>query len=133
MKIIEGGLRGFFKRFFSFSIIGLSLTVSTIIISTLCLAILKTELYLTYFLMYTSSIVTSYLLNAKYTYKARKGFSSFLMFVMNYGVSFLLGLLLLKLFRTTLDYPNFIIGLLPIPFQFIWNFIFSHFTFTKDE
>jgi len=133
MQILEGGFKGLANRFIRFSLVGVIISISSISISTFLLAILKTNLYYTYVGMYLISLAASYLLNARYTFKAKKDVRSGLLYFINYGISFVFGLFLLKVFRSILPYENYIIGLMPIPFQLLWNFGFSHFIFRKDE
>ena len=131
MKLLEGGIRGFRSRFLSFSAIGLGITLTSILISSFFLGVLKTPLYLTYVVMYLLTIEVSYILNVKYTFKTKKDIKSNVLFYINYGISFIIGYILLKIFRNNLIWDNVIIRILPIPIQFAWNFLFSHLILKK--
>ncbi len=105
------------------------LNLCSISIGTFFLGVLKTPLYPTYIILYVIVVGASYLLNAKYTFREainRKGAS---LYYMNYFFSFLLSIFLLKYFRENLDWENYIIGVLPMPFVVIWNFTINHFIF----
>ena len=78
------------------------------------------------------SYMLSYILNAKFTFNAVPNRNAASLYYMNYFVSFILSILLLKFFRENLDWGNYIIGVLPMPFVVSWNFIITYFIFKLD-
>jgi len=122
-----------YYKIISFSLIGGIITILSILVSTFLLKVVRTPLYPTYIIVYISTIGLSYVLNAKITFKAKKTIKSVFLYYLTYGLSFLLGLGLLFLFRENLKWDNYVIGLLPIPFTFAFNYIVSHFIFKKNE
>lgn len=122
-------LKKLLQRFFKFSLIGLILNVGSILAGMFLLGVLKTPLYITYISLYIIVIGFSYILNAKYTFKANLNRKTAIFYYINYGVSFILSLIILKIFRDTLDWENYIIGILPMPFAVLWNFTVSYFVF----
>ena len=118
-----------FNKLFKFSLIGLSLNTGSIIVGMFLLGVLKTPLYPTYISLYIIVVGISYILNAKFTFNAVPNRNAVSLYYMNYFFSFLLSILLLNFFRENLDWENYIIGVLPMPFVVIWNFTLTHFIF----
>jgi phosphoserine phosphatase/putative flippase GtrA len=125
----KNSLQKIIYRLSSFSLIGILITVGSLILSIFLLGVLKTPLYATYIFVYLGSIGLSYILNAKVTFKTAPNRRSALLYFFNYGISLLLGLFLLKIFREKLNWENYMIGIMPIPFTFCWNFTISHLIF----
>ena len=118
-----------FKKFFKFAQIGLIVTVLSLLLSYLFLKVIGTPLIITYVLLYISMILLSFFLNSRYTFKSKMGFKKMLLYYGSYGITLLLGVILLSLLRIILPFENWIIAYLVIPFTMTSNFIFSSYIF----
>ncbi len=116
------------KFLLGFSVVGVLTTIFSLILLFITIQLLKWDIYLSYVISYSLSILLSYLLNSIFVFKiVSHRLSDFLMYVSVYIISMLVGVLLL--FPIQLLIPNFnafLQTVLVIPFTFTWNFIFSN-------
>lgn len=117
---------------FSFFKIGAFVTILSLALSFFFLKIVGTPLIPTYIALYVTTIFISFLLNAKYTFKAKKSTKRLIFYYGSYGLTMLLGVVLLRIFRTYLPFENWILAYLVIPFTMTSNFTLSSLIF-KDR
>mgnify|MGYP001047751091 FL=1 len=118
-------LKRLFLRFFRFANVGVFVTLLSLSLSFLFLKIIGTPLLPTYVILYISMIFISYILNSFYTFKAKRTTKNLILYFVSYGLSMLLGVALLALFRRYLPFENWILAYLVIPFTMSSNFILS--------
>jgi len=113
---------GVFAKFFK---VGVFITLLSMSLTFIFLKIIGTPLIITYVILYTSMIFLSFLLNSKYTFKSSRSFKRLLLYYASYGISMLLGVGLLALFKATLPFENWILAYMVIPFTMTSNFTLS--------
>ena len=118
-------LSGFIK----FGGVGAFVTISSMISSFFWLKIIRTPLYLTYFLNYSFFILVSYSLNRWFTFKAKFGFKSLIMYYLVYLFGMLLGIFLLFVFKQLVSLENWMYAFMVVPFTMTANYILSALVF----
>jgi len=122
---------GIFARFFK---VGVFVTLLSMMLTYIFLEIIGTPLIPTYIALYTSMIFLSFLLNSKYTFKAKRSGKRLVLYYGSYGISMLVGVGLLALFKATLPFANWILAYMVIPFTMTTNFTLSSLIFkNKNE
>ncbi len=116
-------------RFLKFANVGIFVTITSLLLSFFFLKVVGTPLIPTYIILYLTMIGFSYILNSRYTFKAKSNLRRMVLYYMSYGISMLLGISLLFLFRKTLPFENWILAYLVIPFTLSSNFILSSLIF----
>jgi len=128
-----------FKRFLGFSTVGVVVTLFSFFLIIFFNEIVKFNVYLSYVLSYSLSILLSYFLNLKYVFKSRFSIKSILLFYIAYLFSMLLGLLILKLFNLVLpEWNKSVLTYMVLPFTVMFNFfatskIMLSFNFNKKN
>lgn len=121
------------KKFIRFSQVGIIVTLISMGLSYFFLKIIGTPLILTYVLLYLAMIFLSYLLNSFYTFKSGRNIKKLLLYYGSYGISMLVGVGLLAIYKKTLPFENWVLAYLVIPFTMTINFLLSSRIFnTKD-
>lgn len=120
---------GIFAKFFK---VGMFVTLLSMSFTFIFLKIIGTPLIPTYIILYISMIFLSFLLNSKYTFKSKPSFKRLILYYGSYGISMLLGVGLLALFKATLPFENWILAYMVIPFTMTSNFALSSRIF-KDK
>ena len=128
---LKSDIRQIIKRFIKFAKVGAFVTGLTLLMNYLFLKIIGTALIPTYVLIYLSMISLSFLLNSKYTFKAKRNIKRLFLYYGSYGTSMLLGVLLLSIFKALLPFENWILSYMVIPFTMTSNFILSSLIFNK--
>lgn len=116
------------KKILGFSIVGINVTLLSIVFLFLFLSLLKMNLYIGYILSYFLSISISYLLNSFFVFKTqKKTLKQVLAYFIIYIVSMFIGLIFLYILKSLI--PNgdkFLLSLMIIPITFLWNFFFAN-------
>jgi putative flippase GtrA len=115
------------RKFAGFSIIGLVVTILSLIISYVMLKILATPLLPTYILVYSVTIIISFFLNSKLIFKTGSNLRNLIVYFLVYGIGLILGTVLLWIFRFLLPYENWILTYLVLPFTLVSNFTLSYY------
>ncbi len=125
----KAGINKVLNKFFKFAQVGVLITLLSMILSFFFLKIIGTPLIPTYILLYITMIYASYLLNARYTFKVKGNFRKLFVYYGSYGITMVLGIGLLSIFRIVLPFENWVLSYLVIPFTLTLNFVFSTFVF----
>ena len=110
-------------RFSGFSVVGLIVTLLSLLLTYLFIGILKTPLYMSYALIYLLSIFASYTLNLNFVFKVKKTPKNIFTFYLIYGSSMLIGLVTLKLYKIIIPLDDWLLAYLVLPVTLTWNFI----------
>ena len=121
------------RELFKFSLVGLVVTLLSLVLSYLFLELLKTPLVPTYVLLYISTIFLSYKLNAVFTFKAKQDLSGLIKFYGVYIIGLALGSVLVVLFRKCFPFTNWVISIMALPFTTLSNFILSTLVFKNKR
>lgn len=121
------------QELIKFSLVGVVVTVLSLVISYLFLELLKTPLVPTYVLLYISTIFLSYKLNTVFTFKAKQDISGLVRFYGVYVFGLCLGSVLVILFRNLFPYRNWIISIMVLPFTTLSNFALSSIVFKNKR
>lgn len=121
------------NEFIKFSLVGVFVTIISLILIYVFLEFLNTPLILTYILLYGSTIFLSYYLNTKFTFKAKQDRKSILQYYGIYLFTLALGSLCIYILRQLLPYKNWIIAFMVVPFTMIINFILSSLILKKNR
>lgn len=105
-----------------FMSVGVFVTLTSMALSFVFLKIIGTPLIITYILLYLTMIFVSFLLNSKYTFKSKRSIKRLLLYYGSYGISMLIGVGLLSIFRKILPFENWVLSYLVIPFTMLSNF-----------
>ena len=115
-----------------FSLIGILVTVTSLLLSYYFLEIKKTSLYETYIAIYLSTITLSYILNSKYTFKVKFSCKKYLNYNLAYISGMVIGILCLTIYKSLLSFDNWILAYMVLPITFLWNFTIIN-NFIKDR
>ncbi len=121
------------NEFIKFSLVGVFVTIISLILIYVFLEFLNTPLILTYILLYGSTIFLSYFLNTKFTFKAKRDKKSIVKYYGIYLFTLALGSLCIYILRQLLPYKNWIIAFMVVPFTMIINFILSSLMLKKNR
>lgn len=133
MTVLKSDIKKIFFRFIRFAKVGAFVTLLSLGLSYFFLKIVGTPLIPTYVILYLSMISLSFMLNSKYTFKAKRNVKRLLLYYGSYGSSMLLGVGLLSIFKALLPFENWILAYMVVPFTMTSNFILSSFIFKKNE
>jgi putative flippase GtrA len=81
--------------------------------------------YLTYFLSYFTTILLSYYLNSRLVFNSGKSARNLVLYYMVYGISLLIGLATLYVYRLLLSWDDLLLNYMVIPVTMAWNFLVS--------
>lgn len=113
------------KRIIGFSFVGVFVTFFSMILTFLLLKIVGVSAYITYILSYVISILLSYYLNSRLVFKSGKSKRNLLFYYIVYGISMLIGLGTLYVYRYFLNFDELILNYMVIPITMTWNFLVS--------
>lgn len=133
MIILKPDIKIILFRFVAFAKVGAFVTLLSLALNYLFLKIWETALIPTYILIYLSMISLSFLLNSKYTFKAKRSAKRLMFYYGSYGSSMLLGVLILSIFKALLPFENWILSYMVIPFTMASNFILSSIIFKEND
>ncbi|MBP7463337.1 MAG: GtrA family protein [Bacteroidales bacterium] len=112
------------KRFAGFSSIGLLMTLFSMLLIYLFNDILKIDVFISYVISYSASILASYYLNTRFVFKKKLHLKSLLLYYATYLISMVLGLIILRIFNYLLPtWSKTIITYMVIPFTLGFNFL----------
>jgi len=115
--------------FIRFGGVGAFITIASMISSFFWLKVVGTSLFVTYFLNYSFFILVSYSLNRWFTFKAKFGLKSLILYYMVYLFGMLLGLFLLFIFKQLVSLENWMYAFMVVPFTMTANYILSALVF----
>lgn len=113
------------KRLIGFSFVGVFVTFFGMTLTFILLKIVGLSAYLTYVSSYIISILLSYYLNSRLVFKSGKSKRNLLIYYIVYGISMLIGLGSLYLYRQFLSFDELILNYMVIPVTMLWNFMVS--------
>lgn len=126
-------MRKLIIQFSGFSVVGIVITLFSILLLYVFIESFKLNLYISYITVYILSIAGSYFLNGKLVFKKGLSISTYFLYNLIYGSSLLIGLLSLYVFQVLFNFNDFINSLLPLPFTMTWNFLFTSKMFSRFE
>jgi putative flippase GtrA len=119
------------KKFLSFATIGALLTIVSLGSITICLKYYDTPLQMTYIIINLITILISFYLNSKYTFKSEITLNNSIRYYAIYLTSMGIGTLLLGYFSSVFNYEKWIYPFMVIPFTLLFNFLMSSKFLTK--
>jgi len=121
------------NEFIKFSLVGVLVTIISLVLMYIFLEFLNTPLILTYILLYGSTIFLSYYLNTKFTFKAKQDRQSMLKYYGIYLFTLALGSLCIYVLRQLLPFKNWVIAFMVVPFTMFMNFILTSLMLKKNR
>lgn len=121
------------RKFLGFSTVGVFITLLSLSLTFIFLELIKTPLILTYACIYFVTILVSYFLNSRLVFKSGKSFRKLMLYFGVYISGMLLGVLVLKFYEQNLNFKNYVLSYLVIPFTMSWNFILSSLVLKKQK
>lgn len=125
------------NNFLGFAIIGVVMTLITLLFNFIFLTIVGISLVQTYIIVAVVTIFISYLLNTFFVFKQHFSAITLLLYYGVYLSGMIIGIPLLKFFefifpitffsKSLIVYREFFISAMPIPITLIWNFILTSF------
>lgn len=118
----------YWKKLLGFSIVGIIVTLFSILLLYLFIQLIGMNVYVGYLISYLLSILLSLILNNFLVFKSgkidsKKAFKYYLIYL----ISMIIGLIALWVFELTLpDLNKFWLSILCIPITYTWNFIFTN-------
>jgi len=117
-------------QFSRFLIVGGLVTVLSLLLSYVFLKVLGTPLIITYVLIYVATIFISYLLNARFTFRAGRTLRSLFLFYGSYIFTLGFGTALLAVLRMLLEFENWVLVFMVVPVTTVMNYLLSTLIFT---
>jgi putative flippase GtrA len=131
------------NHFLGFAIVGVAMTLVTLVLNFLFLKVLDFQLIASYIIVGILTIFFSYLLNTFYVFKQHFSLITLLVYYAIYLSGMIIGIPLLKLFEFILPidffapflqpYRKFLISAMPIPITLIWNYILTSFVMKNKK
>ena len=131
------------NEFLGFAVVGVSMTLVTLILNFIFLKVLDFHLLATYIIVGILTIFFSYLLNTYLVFKQHFSIITLLVYYAIYLSGMLIGVPLLKFFDIALPihffpeylqaYRKFLLSVMPIPITLVWNFIFTSFVMKNEK
>ena len=131
------------NHFLGFAIVGVGMTLLTLILNFIFIKILAFNLVTAYVITGVLTIFVSYLLNTYLVFKEHFSIITLLVYYGIYLSGMLIGIPLLKLFEFLLpinSFPlvlqsnrTFLISAMPIPITLIWNYILTSFVMKNKK
>lgn len=126
-------LNKYFKYFIGFSIVGVFITITSLLLTILLIEVFKVNILIAYPAVYFISILASYYLNKEHVFKYFGYKNRLFLYFIIYLTSMLLGLLLISLIKAVSSITDTIIAILVLPFTTIYNFVLVSLIFKNDE
>lgn len=108
-----------------FGLVGGITTTFSMISYYILLDILHSPLYPTYIGVYVVAVFFSYLLNSRFTFKEKINIKDVVKYYVTYLTGLCFGIVLLYILDGLLDFSNFILVLITIPFRVVITFFFT--------
>ncbi len=121
-KLIPMKTKKLLLSFSGFSVVGIIVTLLSLLLIYIFIGILNTPLYISYVSIYLFSIFVSYLLNLKFVFKVKKSRNSIITYYLIYGSSLLIGLITLRIYKIFIPLEDLINTYMVIPVTLVWNF-----------
>lgn len=121
----------YFKQLSKFGSVGVLTTTFGIICNYILLEMMSLPLYPVYVAVFLIGVFLSYLLNSHYTFKQTTNLKDGARYYASYIIGMLVGLALLYIFDHTLQYSDFLLTLIVIPFRFLITFVLVKLTVFK--
>lgn len=113
-------------KFLKFSLVGAFTTLCSLSTQAVLLKFYHTPLIPTYVSVYGGTILLSYMLNSRLTFRSRITVKKALLYFGIYLSAMGLGVLLLHLYRQVLPFENWVLPFLVVPFTMAWNFSWAN-------
>jgi len=113
-------------KILSFSIVGLIMTVLSLIMSVSLLKLYKTPLVGTYLFVYSTTLVISYLLNSKLTFHSSLTMQKGTIYFIIYLFSMCFGTLMYVIIPNIIILPNWYYPFIVLPFTATLNYYLSN-------
>ena len=120
-------------KFTRFSSVGVFVTLLSLSLTFIFLKLIDTPLYLTYGCIYFVTILISYYLNVRFTFKAEHSWLKLVLYFAVYLSGMGVGLVMLRIYKHTLPFENYILSYMVIPVTMSWNFILSYFVLKNKK
>jgi putative flippase GtrA len=121
-----------FKRFLGFSSVGVIVTLFSMFLTFMFNDVLKINVFISYIMSFSTSIIVSYFMNAKFVFKSAYSLKRFVLYYGIYVLSMFLGLAILKAYSFFFpDWNKTIITYMVLPFTILFNFFFVSKIMTK--
>jgi putative flippase GtrA len=121
------------KKMLSFATIGALLTVVSLGSTTIGIKFFHTPLKLTYVLVNIVTIIMSFYLNSKFTFKNDISFLNSIKYFAIYLTSMGLGTYLLDVFDSFFKFEKWIFPFMALPFTMVYNFTLSSIFLGKKD
>jgi putative flippase GtrA len=121
------------KKMLSFATIGALLTVVSLGSTTIGIKFFHTPLKLTYVLVNIVTIIMSFYLNSKFTFKNEISFLNSIKYFAIYLTSMGLGTYLLDIFDSFFKFEKWIFPFMALPFTMVYNFTLSSIFLGKKD
>ncbi len=116
----------FLKVLSGFTLVGIFINILSLLLVFIFLNLLNTPLIITYIGIYLGTLILSFILNSVLVFKSGLSLTNGVKYLIVYLSGMLFGALLLWYFKKTLEFENYILGYLVLPFTTAWNFSFSY-------
>lgn len=126
-------LNKYIKYFIGFSIVGVLITLTSLLLTIFLIKIVKVDIMIAYPTVYIISIMASYYLNKEHVFKYDGYRNRLFFYFVIYLTSMLLGLLLISVLKVVSSLTDAIIALLVLPFTTIYNFILVSIIFKNKK
>ena len=110
-------------KFAKFSMVGAIVTPLSLGSNFVLLKFFGTPLIITYVGIYALSILLSFYLNSRFTFKTALKFRNLIRYYGIYVSGMALGVLLITIFKSVITFENWVYPFLALPFTMTWNFL----------
>lgn len=124
--ILKASEKGAFKLLNKFSLVGVVTTGLSFVLLYLLIDLFRVPLIPAYIVVYLSTIILSYLINSKYVFKSSYSTSDLVKYFVIYLSGMVIGIIVLKLYKSYIDLPHWLLSYMVIPVTFAWNFILAY-------
>jgi putative flippase GtrA len=122
-------MRQLLKLATSFSLVGATCTMLSLLMIYFFAAFTTLNATTGYIISYSSSILLSYLLSAKFVFKGKYSVFSLLIYIFIYLSSMGIGVALLKVLEPVIPFQSWIVSYFTIPVTMGWNFMMTRLLF----
>jgi len=126
-------LNKYLKYFVGFSVVGLFVTITSLLLTILLIEVFKVNILIAYPAVYIITILASYYLNKEHVFKYNGHKNKLFLYFTIYLSSMLLGLLLISLLKSTSLISDSLIAIVILPFTTIYNFILVSLIFDNNK
>ncbi|MDX1478109.1 MAG: GtrA family protein [Saprospiraceae bacterium] len=112
-------------RLFRFATVGAFCTGLSLALNFVFLKLVGTPLIPTYVAVYSGTILLSFLLNSRFTFRTTVNLPNAIRYFAIYLSAMGLGVLLLMLYRSVFDFENWVYPFMSAPITVLWNYTWS--------